>query len=107
VLSLRALVFGPFLAIPFRLIRPCHVNRGDFWRSYSAYLRSEQWQKRRRFVILRDGRCRDCGAQGTDVHHLTYGRVGRERLSDLVLLCERCHKMKKVERKWSKLLSSL
>jgi len=25
------------------------------------------------------------------VHHLTYKRVGRENLSDLVTLCKRCH----------------
>jgi hypothetical protein len=59
-----------------------------------------------RLAQLRDGRCRDCGRRGTEAHHLTYERVGRERLSDLVLLCKRCHSMKKMEKQWARLIRS-
>ena len=32
------------------------------------------------------------------VHHRTYARLGRERRSDVQLLCWRCHQL--VQRKW-------
>ena len=43
---------------------------------------------------MRDiGMCRICEAHGVElhVHHLTYERVGKENLKDLVTLCRRCH----------------
>jgi len=62
------------------------------WRvRYEEHLASPAWQELRQQVIERqDGRCR-CGAFGTDVHHLTYQRLGDERLDDLELLCRPCH----------------
>lgn len=103
---MRPFLLGLLLAPLFRLVPGHCVDRGqNFWGSYSVYLRSRRWAVRRWFVILRDGRCRDCGARGTDVHHQTYERVGNEHLSDLVLLCGRCHRMKKMEREWKKLIA--
>lgn len=62
--------------------------------AFRAYLASPEWQALRRRVWARDkGVCAVCGTtEGRrDVHHRTYARVGNERLSDLVLLCERHH----------------
>jgi 5-methylcytosine-specific restriction endonuclease McrA len=64
------------------------------WRAmYDSYMRSEQWAQKRREVIERDqgicGICRDAGI--SEVHHLTYERVGREALDDLVGVCSACH----------------
>ena len=68
-------------------------------RDYLRYLRSPEWQARRRAVWSRaKGRCERCGAPGRDVHHLTYERVGAERLDDLRLLCRRCHCL--AHRRW-------
>jgi 5-methylcytosine-specific restriction endonuclease McrA len=36
--------------------------------------------------------CRRCGKNaGTDVHHRTYDRFGKEKLRDLELVCKTCH----------------
>jgi 5-methylcytosine-specific restriction endonuclease McrA len=59
---------------------------------YRLYLRSDRWLQTRNAVMARARwRCVECGAPATDVHHLTYERVGNERLSDLVPLCRDCH----------------
>jgi len=82
---------------------------------YRAYMGSSLWQLRR-WLWWRssDRRCEDCGcrlelhryaygaaydAQEPDpdparvmtVHHLNYRRLGRERRSDVALLCWSCH----------------
>lgn len=61
---------------------------------YPAYLDSEEWQRLRRRVLERDGhRCTGCGSEDAlQAHHFTYKRISRERLTDLVTLCEGCHK---------------
>jgi hypothetical protein len=92
MIPLRAAVLGLVLEPVNLMIPPYRVGRADWWRSYSRYLGTRRWRWRRRLVILRDGGgCRECYARGTDVHHLTYERVGHERLGDLVLLCAECH----------------
>ncbi len=64
------------------------------WRAwYNAYLQTPEWQAIRVKVLRRDrGICQGCGEAGaTQVHHLTYDRVGREMLFDLVSVCRPCH----------------
>jgi 5-methylcytosine-specific restriction endonuclease McrA len=60
---------------------------------YRQYLLSEAWLKRRKLVLEFWGyRCSVCNSPtNPQVHHRTYERVGRELLSDLVVLCESCH----------------
>jgi len=70
---------------------------------YHAYLRSPQWREKREAVLKRCGnKCEDCQeerrfnefvrpARAVEVHHLTYERIGRERLSDLIGVCGRHH----------------
>jgi len=62
---------------------------------YAEYLQSPQWQEtRRRFWASRyPKRCHACSRDDVplDLHHRTYKRLGRERLSDLILLCRSCH----------------
>ena len=61
---------------------------------YEEFLGSNEWRSIRKRVLERDGyRCQRCGAtQELQVHHLTYERRGRELLSDLTVLCNRCHR---------------
>lgn len=67
-----------------------HLTQG-----YFDYLKSPQWQENRKKVLSRDKwTCQRCGGNGSDVHHITYERFGRERLSDLVTLCRDCHNIK-------------
>lgn len=70
-------------------------KEGEWWDTYNAYLASPEWRRRRAAVLKRDaGMCQGClAAPATEVHHLTYERVGRELLFDLVSLCEACHEI--------------
>lgn len=57
-----------------------------------AYYRSWRWWGKRCQVWERAaGVCEWCGAPGHDAHHRSYKRLYSEPLSDLVLLCRRCH----------------
>lgn len=68
-------------------------RKAKFDAVYADYLRSAPWRALRRKVLERSGgRCEGCAdAAATQVHHLTYERVGREMLFDLVALCAACH----------------
>lgn len=61
--------------------------------AYERYLNSPEWEARRQAALRRDGhRCTGCSAtERLHVHHLTYERVGHERLTDLMTLCHVCH----------------
>ncbi len=61
--------------------------------AYTGYLKGAQWDNRRRLVLKRaNGLCEGCRNQpATQVHHLTYRRVGNEMLFDLVAVCDHCH----------------
>ncbi len=61
---------------------------------YEFYLRSPLWRARRRCWILSTrGRCEACGRRRRPltIHHRTYRRLGRERRSDVIVLCWPCH----------------
>jgi len=59
----------------------------------NGYLRSDHWQEVRRKKLKQAGyKCEACGQKvKLDIHHLTYERLGKERLSDLQALCRSCH----------------
>ncbi len=61
---------------------------------YSEYLKTEHWQRQRRFALTRAAyRCQVCNTNALplEVHHRTYARLGCELPSDLFVLCETCH----------------
>lgn len=73
---------------------------------YKRYLHSPHWQELRRQVFERalqnagstnlHGVCERCGYEPwrpcLQLHHISYDRVGAERLEDLILLCPNCHR---------------
>ena len=67
--------------------------RARWWNLYDEYLSGPVWKAKRALVLRRaNGRCEGCAEHGaTQVHHLTYDRVGREMLFDLVAICDACH----------------
>lgn len=67
-----------------------HPKPTDF---YPRYLQSMRWKRFRAIIMICSGRCcADCGGgQATEVHHLTYARLGSELLTDVVPLCRACH----------------
>ena len=60
---------------------------------YHEYLQSEHWQSIRKAALkAADNRCQLCYSDlRLEVHHRTYERRGCELLSDLTVLCHRCH----------------
>lgn len=60
---------------------------------YQAYLQTDGWKKRRAWALQFWGnRCALCNSPDKpEVHHRTYERVGKELLSDLIVLCDKCH----------------
>jgi len=47
-----------------------------------------------------DDTCQRCGFGSTnlEVHHLNYDRFGKERMTDLIVLCKQCHEKADRER---------
>jgi hypothetical protein len=62
--------------------------------AYHWYLGSAFWRERREWALKRASyRCEKCKeAPATQVHHVTYLRVFNEIPSDLLAICESCHK---------------
>ena len=57
---------------------------------YRDYLQSEHWKNFRKLNIGTN--CFSCGGdKNLQLHHKNYKRVGKERKSDVVTLCDRCH----------------
>jgi len=71
--------------------RPAKSSKKD---RYEAYINSPEWKMfRLRIFAVRGARCEDCASDsGTlHLHHLTYKRFGKERDSDVRILCVSCH----------------
>jgi hypothetical protein len=65
---------------------------GDtWWDRYNAYLQSPEWHAKRKEAFAKWGTACPCGADATQVDHLTYRRVGKEAVRDLLPLCAACH----------------
>lgn len=67
---------------------------------YQTYLASREWARLREFVRQRSGglceRCLKNPMQA--VHHRTYERVGKERATDLIAICNPCHEFVSAKR---------
>jgi 5-methylcytosine-specific restriction endonuclease McrA len=62
--------------------------------NYQDYIRSEAWKARKAEAIHKAGyKCSKCGNIGKlECHHNAYNRLGAELDSDLLVVCEKCHK---------------
>jgi len=69
--------------------------------NYDAYLASEEWKVCRRFALaFYDHRCALCNAhENLEVHHRSYAHLYEETLTDLIVLCRRCHGLFHKDRK--------
>lgn len=77
----------------FAKIKESTKNAG--YNSYSEYLQSSHWKEvRSRALAMAENRCSICGNPGNlCVHHNNYERLGKERDSDIIVLCMGCHKI--------------
>lgn len=71
------------------------MNQFNWREKYQAYLQTPQWKQKRIDKFSQVGyECQLCPSKTRlQVHHRTYKRLGRELLSDLTVLCEKCHKI--------------
>lgn len=62
--------------------------------NHDDYLKTKHWQRVRKRALKRaDNHCQLCNSvYDLNAHHNSYERIGRERKSDVVVLCMRCHK---------------
>lgn len=61
-----------------------------------VYLKSDHWQQIRKVALDRAGhKCQVCASRNKvlNVHHNTYDNLWHERMTDLCVLCEDCHKL--------------
>lgn len=61
---------------------------------HDIYLNSPHWGKLKKVALQRaDYKCQMCSGKNIklNVHHNTYKNLGHEYITDLVVLCERCH----------------
>jgi len=61
---------------------------------YLEYIRSREWQGKRKLALNFAGHsCQLCGSSlaPLHVHHRNYRRLKDEYISDLLVLCRRCH----------------
>jgi 5-methylcytosine-specific restriction endonuclease McrA len=84
---------------------PCsHCNRGgvlnENWRvfqwkaRYAEFQQSDQWRELKATAMTRaNSKCERCHQRpASELHHLTYVRVGGgERLDDVIVVCRECH----------------
>jgi 5-methylcytosine-specific restriction endonuclease McrA len=65
-------------------------------RAYRKYLKSAHWKRKKAEFKASErwtGKCERCeSTKRLQIHHLTYERLGAERLEDLIALCRECHK---------------
>lgn len=68
-------------------------DTGEVCIGYVNYLKSKHWMLLRTKLIQNHPYCEVCESteKPLQLHHLTYSRLGRERDSDLVPLCNDCH----------------
>jgi 5-methylcytosine-specific restriction endonuclease McrA len=70
-----------------------HAIKPSMEAEYRTYLASPEWSAIRAAIFQRaQGTCECCESfPATQVHHLTYERIGHEELSDLMAVCSFCH----------------
>lgn len=68
--------------------------RKRFSDSYTSYILSDRWKIKRQSYFGRNGRiCQACGSRSNlVVHHLSYTNFMNEPLSDLLGVCQSCHR---------------
>ena len=60
---------------------------------YKTYLLSDEWKQKRELVFQKKWRaCEKCKSENNlSIHHWTYIRIYKEKVSDLFVLCNDCH----------------
>lgn len=58
----------------------------------NVYLNSKEWKEKRELIMsFYNWICQKCGEKATDLHHVTYDNIFKEKFEDLQPLCRYCH----------------
>jgi hypothetical protein len=61
---------------------------------YNNYLKSQEWYNLKNLALKYSNyKCSKCDAsENLNIHHLNYNNIGNEEISDLITVCNSCHK---------------
>lgn len=81
------------IPIPEKAIKFQFFNK----EKYKEYLKTQQWKHKKFKRIKLDGyMCQQCFERvklnTSNCHHITYNRLGREHMEDIITVCIACHK---------------
>jgi hypothetical protein len=58
----------------------------------NVYLKSDEWKHKRKLIMdYYKWMCAKCDNKATDLHHITYDNIFKEKFDDLMPLCRNCH----------------
>lgn len=58
----------------------------------NVYLKSDEWNHKRQLIMdFYEWKCQECDNKATDLHHVSYDNIFKERFDDLKPLCRNCH----------------
>ena len=59
---------------------------------YHEYIKSPEWKAKSKKWRDATGKCEECGStHSLECHHLHYKTLGKEKRSDIKVLCHKCH----------------
>lgn len=63
--------------------------------SYKKYIASDHWRELKEWHahVWGDRGCLGCGLSEFQLHHITYNRIGQEKIEDVLPFCEKCHSL--------------
>ena len=64
------------------------------YKGYKEYLRSSHWKNIKHLCLKKKKYCCFICNESTEIlslHHTTYKNIGKEKINDLVFVCEKCH----------------
>jgi 5-methylcytosine-specific restriction endonuclease McrA len=67
--------------------------RKESYKKYLKYLQSEQWKEIRSLMFgIYGEKCSLCDCkENLEIHHKTYKNLFKEKVTDLMILCQTCH----------------
>ena len=70
------------------------VDTKETLQTYKAYLKSAHWQRFKIMKLHKVCACEVClSKERLCLHHKTYATLGNEQLSDVIVLCNKCHSL--------------
>lgn len=67
-------------------------NKIEYIKKYNDYLKTTHWKQfRKNYWKIERKICYCCGEEAKDLHHFDYKKMWKEKNSDIIPLCRKCH----------------